>query len=134
LPIGWGSKKQSSVSLSASEAEYIALSLAIQEGKWVHRLLCEISIVNGAASPELVVLEDNQSCIEMIENSIVNHGRAKHIDIECHHTRDEAKRGEVEVEYCSTWTMVVDASAKGLPEPRHAQLASDTDIKSCWRR
>ena len=32
-PISWGSKKQSSVSLSTSEAEYIALSLAIQEGK-----------------------------------------------------------------------------------------------------
>uniref|UniRef100_A0AAV1T0F5 Reverse transcriptase Ty1/copia-type domain-containing protein n=1 Tax=Peronospora matthiolae TaxID=2874970 RepID=A0AAV1T0F5_9STRA len=41
-PVSWGSKKQSSVSLSTSEAEYIALSLAIQEGKWVHRLLCEI--------------------------------------------------------------------------------------------
>lgn len=41
-PVSWGSKKQSSVSLSTSEAEYIALSLAIQEGKWVHRLRCEI--------------------------------------------------------------------------------------------
>ncbi|KAG2857507.1 hypothetical protein PC114_g28481 [Phytophthora cactorum] len=38
-PVSWGSKKQSSVSLSTSEAEYIALSLAIQEGKWIHRLL-----------------------------------------------------------------------------------------------
>ena len=28
-PVSWGSKKQSSVSLSTSEAEYIALSLAI---------------------------------------------------------------------------------------------------------
>uniref|UniRef100_A0AAV1UAB6 Polyprotein n=1 Tax=Peronospora matthiolae TaxID=2874970 RepID=A0AAV1UAB6_9STRA len=40
-PVGWGSKKMPSVSLSTSEAEYIALSLAIQEGKWIHRLLCE---------------------------------------------------------------------------------------------
>ncbi|KAG3230548.1 hypothetical protein PI124_g24354 [Phytophthora idaei] len=38
-PVSWGSKKQSSVSLSTSEAEYIALSLAIQEDKWIHRLL-----------------------------------------------------------------------------------------------
>ncbi|KAG2870571.1 hypothetical protein PC116_g31153 [Phytophthora cactorum] len=41
-PVSWGSKKQSSVSLSTSKAGYIALSLAIQEGKWIHRLLCEI--------------------------------------------------------------------------------------------
>ena len=118
------------MSLSTSEAEYIALSLAIQEGKWVHRLLCEILTATGASSPELVVFEDKQSCIEMTENSVVNHGRAKHIDIKYHHIRDEVKRGEVEVEYCSTWTMVTDASTKGLPGPRHAQLASDIGIKS----
>uniref|UniRef100_A0AAV1VH94 Reverse transcriptase Ty1/copia-type domain-containing protein n=1 Tax=Peronospora matthiolae TaxID=2874970 RepID=A0AAV1VH94_9STRA len=41
-PVSWGSKKQPSVSLSTTEAEYIALSLTIQEGKWIHRLLCEI--------------------------------------------------------------------------------------------
>ena len=41
-PVSWGSKKQPIVSLSTSETEYIALSLAIQEGKWIHRLLCEI--------------------------------------------------------------------------------------------
>ena len=41
-PVSWDNKKQSSVSLSTSGAEYIALSLAIQECKWVHRLLREI--------------------------------------------------------------------------------------------
>src|SRR5688572_25529670 len=51
-PISLGSKKQSSVSLSTSEAEYIALSLAIQEGKWVHRLLCEILVAAGVATPK----------------------------------------------------------------------------------
>ena len=50
--ISWGSKKQQSVSLSTSEAEYIALSLAIQEGKWIHRLLCEImTAVNEKGPP-----------------------------------------------------------------------------------
>ncbi|CEG42924.1 integrase [Plasmopara halstedii] len=33
-PVNWGSKKQSSVSLSTSETENIALTLAVQEGKW----------------------------------------------------------------------------------------------------
>lgn len=42
-PISWESKEQSSVSLSTSDAKYVALSLTIQEGKWVHRILCEIS-------------------------------------------------------------------------------------------
>ncbi|KAG2852247.1 hypothetical protein PC115_g26000 [Phytophthora cactorum] len=54
-PVSWGSKKQSSVSLSTSEAEYIALSLAIQEGKWIHRLLCEILAATNEAGPELKI-------------------------------------------------------------------------------
>ena len=33
-PVSWSSKKQPSVSLSTNKVEYIALSLAIQEGKW----------------------------------------------------------------------------------------------------
>jgi hypothetical protein len=129
-PISWGSKKQSSVSLSTSEAEYIALSLAIQEGKWVHRLLCEILVAAGVEAPKLVIFEDNQSCIKMTKNP-VNHGRAKHIDIKYHHIRDEVKSGEVEVEYCSTSTMLADLLTKGLPGPRHQELTHDLGIQGC---
>jgi hypothetical protein len=129
-PISWGSKKQSSVSLSTSEAEYIALSLAIQEGKWVHRLLCEILVAAGVEAPKLVIFEDNQSCTKMTKNP-VNHGRAKHIDIKYHHIRDEVKSGEVEVEYCSTSTMLADLLTKGLPGPRHQELTHDLGIQGC---
>ncbi|GAB9477703.1 Integrase catalytic core protein, partial [Globisporangium polare] len=80
------------------DAESVALNLAIQEGKWVHRLLCEILAAPGAEVPKLAIFEDNQSCIKMTKNP-VNHGRAKHIDIKYHHIRDEVKSGEVEVEY-----------------------------------
>ncbi|KAG2758542.1 hypothetical protein Pcac1_g29327 [Phytophthora cactorum] len=57
-------KKQSSVSLSTSEAEYIALSLAIQEGKWIHRLLCEILAAANETGPEAQDREDNQSVLQ----------------------------------------------------------------------
>ena len=100
--MSWGSKKQPSVSLSTSEAEYIVFSLAIQEGKWIHRLLCEIMMAANEEGPELLIREDNQSCIKMTKNP-VNHGRAKHIDIKYHHVRDEIKRGEVKLEYCEIY-------------------------------
>uniref|UniRef100_A0AAV1TFP7 Polyprotein n=1 Tax=Peronospora matthiolae TaxID=2874970 RepID=A0AAV1TFP7_9STRA len=96
-PVSWGSKKHPSVLLSTSEAEYIALSLAVQEGKWIHRLLCEIMAAANEDGPELMIREDNQSCFKTTKNP-VNHGRAKHIDIQYHHIRDEVKRGEVQLE------------------------------------
>lgn len=129
-PISWGSKKQSSVSLSTSEAEYIALSLAIQEGKWIHRLLCELLKAANVPTPKLVIFEDNQSCIKMTKNP-VNHGRAKHIDIKFHHIRDEVKSGEVEVEYCPTQTMLADLLTKGMPGPRHQDLTSALGVQGC---
>ena len=128
-PISWGSKKQSSVSLSTSEAEYIALSLAIQEGKWIHRLLCEILTVAGEAEPTLMIYEDNQSCIKMTKNP-VNHGRAKHIDIKYHHIRDEVKRGEVTLEYCETTEMLADIMTKALHGPRHKDLTAALGIRT----
>ena len=129
-PVSWGSKKQPSVSLSTSEAEYIALSLAIQEGKWIHRLLCEIMTAANEDGPELVIREDNQSCIKMTKNP-VNHGRAKHIDIKYHHIRDEVKRGEVKLEYCETTVMLADIMTKGLHGPRHKDLTTALGIHAC---
>uniref|UniRef100_A0AAV1V9F8 Polyprotein n=1 Tax=Peronospora matthiolae TaxID=2874970 RepID=A0AAV1V9F8_9STRA len=128
-PVSWGSKKQSSVSLSTSEAEYIALSLAIQEGKWVHRLLSEILAAANEPGPDLVIREDNQSCIKMTKNP-VNHGRAKHIDIKYHHIRDEVKRGEVQLEYCETSVMMADIMTKGLSGPRHKDLTTALGIRA----
>ncbi|KAG2962578.1 Retrovirus-related Pol polyprotein from transposon TNT 1-94 [Phytophthora cactorum] len=129
-PVSWGSKKQSSVSLSTSEAEYIALSLAIQEVKWIHRLLCEILAATNETGPELKIREDNQSCIKMTKNP-VNHGRAKHIDIKYHHIRDEVKRGEVKLEYCETSVMLADIMTKALPGPRHMDLTTALGIHAC---
>ncbi|OWZ10008.1 Copia protein [Phytophthora megakarya] len=131
-PISWGSKKQSSVSLSlsTSEAEYIARSLAFQEGKWVHKLLCEILVAAGGKTPLLKIFEDNQSCIKMTKNP-VNHGRAKHIDIKYHHIRDEVKRGEVIVEYCETAIMLADILTKGLAGLRHKDLTATLGVHAC---
>ena len=122
-PISWGSKKQSSVSLSTSEAEYIASSLAVQEGKWINHLLCEILNATCEPGPELKIFEDNQSCIKMTKNP-VNHGRAKRIDIKYHHIRDEVKRGKVHLEYCETTNMLADIMTKGLPGPRHKDMTA----------
>jgi hypothetical protein len=40
--VSWGSKKQSCVALSTSEAEYIALAGATQEAVWIRQLLTDL--------------------------------------------------------------------------------------------
>uniref|UniRef100_A0AAV1VMW6 Reverse transcriptase Ty1/copia-type domain-containing protein n=1 Tax=Peronospora matthiolae TaxID=2874970 RepID=A0AAV1VMW6_9STRA len=124
------SKKQPSVSLSTSDAEYIALSLAIQEGKWIHRLLCDIMMAANEEGPELMIHEYNQSCIKMTKNP-VNHCRAKHIDIKYHHIRDEVKRGEVKLKYCETAVLLAGIMTKGLHGPRHKEMMAAFAICAC---
>lgn len=49
-PINWCSKKQTSVALSSTEAEYMALTLAAKEATWLRLILTELGLLN----------EDNQ--------------------------------------------------------------------------
>lgn len=55
--ISWNSKKQPTVALSTTEAEYMALCQAAKEGVWLNRLLSEVGY-----SPSLliIVFSDNQ--------------------------------------------------------------------------
>uniref|UniRef100_A0AAV1TBG1 Polyprotein n=1 Tax=Peronospora matthiolae TaxID=2874970 RepID=A0AAV1TBG1_9STRA len=109
-PVSWGSKKQSRRQVGASPA------MRDFGGR-------------NEPGPDLVIREDNQSCIKMTKNP-VNHGRAKHIDIKYHHIRDEVKRGEVQLEYCETSVMMADIMTKGLSGPRHKDLTTALGIRA----
>ena len=43
-PISWSAKKQNCVSLSTTEAKYVALTRAIQEGIWLHQSLAQFQL------------------------------------------------------------------------------------------
>jgi len=75
--IAWRSKKQSLVTLSSTEAEYIALTEAMQEVLWLRRLLKDF---NQDISQPIIVFEDNQNCIRLLQNP-KSSSRTKHIDI-----------------------------------------------------
>ena len=45
--ISWRSKKQRTVALSSTEAEYMALTEAAQEAIWLKAFLCELGEMKG---------------------------------------------------------------------------------------
>ena len=83
--ISWGSKKQSTVAKSTTEAEYVALSQATQEAIWLRRLLSDLGC--KADGPTLIN-EDNQGAIEIARNPKF-HNRTKHIDTTYHFIREK---------------------------------------------
>jgi len=84
-PISWKSKKQPTVSKSSAEAEYRAMSQAAVEVTWLVRLLSEL----GVPQLQPVTLHcDNQSALQIAKNPVF-HERTKHIEIDCHFTREK---------------------------------------------
>ena len=103
-PVSWCSKKQSCVALSTSEAEYIALTSAAQEGIWLQQLISELL---RKKKDEILIYEDNQSAICLAKNPQF-HGQSKHTAIKFHFIRDQVKKGAISVKYCKIEDMTAD--------------------------
>jgi hypothetical protein len=73
----WKSKKQSNITVSMTEAEYIAACSASCEAIWLRKLLTGLFDLEMEVT---VILCDNQNCIKMIENPLF-HDKSKHIEI-----------------------------------------------------
>ena len=105
------SKTQRVVSLSTSEAEYIAAGGGIKEA------LCMRAVVSFIA-PEtcgagVKILQDNQWTKALIENPLSS-ARNKHIDVRFHFIRELFKTGELFVEYVASAEQHADILTKAL--------------------
>jgi hypothetical protein len=106
----WQSRKQSSISLSTIEAEYIDACSVSCETIWLRKLLTGLFNLEMEAT---VILCDNQSCIKMTENPVF-HDKSKHIEIRYHYICDMVQRGSIKLQYVSTDERVADVFTKPL--------------------
>jgi len=113
--ISWSSKKQSSVALSSTEAEYIAGAHAAKEAIWLRRLLTELGL--EILTPTSLHI-DNQSAIAIAKNPEF-HDCTKHIEI-CHHfLRAKVESKEITLSYIPTGEQLADILTKGLNKEKH---------------
>lgn len=107
--ISWSCRKQSSVALSSTEAEYVALSCAITKSVWLKNVMMDL----GVDTHKVKVFEDNQFVIKIAENHD-NSKRLKHLDIRYHFIIENVKNGTVELMYVRTDESVTDILTKPL--------------------
>ncbi|KOM38358.1 hypothetical protein LR48_Vigan03g174000 [Vigna angularis] len=112
--ISWKSKKQTTVSKSSSEAEYRSLASLTCELQWLQYLLQDLHI--SCPTPYSVYC-DNNSAIHIAKNPTF-HERTKHIDIDCHVTRQKLQDGLIKLLHVSSTSQVADVFTKSLyPSP-----------------
>ena len=127
--IAWRSQLQKSVTLSTTEAEYVAAAEAVKDVIWIKRLLSEISTTPLS---NCSLLLDNQSAIKLIKNPEF-HKRTKHIDVRYHFIRDRYEEGIFKLSYVCSQDQLADILTKALPSPRFnyirnlLNLVVDTD-------
>jgi hypothetical protein len=115
--VGWMSQKQSSISLSTAEAEYIAAGSCCTQLLWMKKLLCDY----GFTEDIIVIHYENTSAINISKNP-VQHSRTKYIDIRHHFIRDLMESREVALIFIPTDNQLPDILTKALDGSRFEYL------------
>ena len=116
--ISWANKLQPNVALSSTEAEYMAVSAAVQEAIFLRGLMGDLGYPQAGAT---MIYEDNQGCIAISENPVM-HQRTKHIDIRHHFVRERVESGDIKLEYIPTENQLADLLTKPLLRNRVTSL------------
>jgi hypothetical protein len=120
--VSWASKKQNSVALSTTKAEYIVAGRCAQL-LWMRQTLRDYDYKLS----NVQLLCDNESAICMVDNP-VEHCRTKHMDILYHFLRDHQPRGVIEIAYVSTHNQLADIFTKPLDEKTFSKLRNEQNI------
>ena len=108
--VAWSSKKQPIVTLSTTEAEYVAATACACQSIWMREVL---NSIEEDLCKCVTVFCDNSSSIKLSKNPVF-HGRTKHINVKFHFIRDLIKKGDVELMYCRTKEQLADIMTKPL--------------------
>lgn len=118
--LSWSSRKQSCITLSSTEAEYVALSEACQESKWLRQLMEDLG---EPLTQPITLYEDNQSCIKLVDSEKMRQ-RTKHVDVRFHFCREMKISGEIDVKYCPGTEMMADGLTKPVAWVKLAKLVN----------
>lgn len=112
-PISWCSKRQPIVSLSSTEAEYIAASDCCKECLYLKSFISELTGI----SVKIMLNIDNQSSIQLIKTGSFSK-RSKHIDVRFYFIHENYKKGNIDLKYCPSNIQIADMFTKPLSKEK----------------
>jgi hypothetical protein len=109
-PISWSSKKQPTIALSNTKAEYRGATIVACEVVWLQKLLSDL----GQSMDAFVVIYcDNISSI-LLANNPIYHARTKHIEVHYHFIRKKILVKEIDLIHVSVEDQVAYIFTKAL--------------------
>ena len=128
----WSSKKQNTVSLSSTEAEYQALSQCAQEVIFTTNLIEEITGTNTTPG---IIYEDNLGAMFLAKNAQVS-ARTKHIDVRHHYIRELLEQKKIQLKFIRSEDNAADIMTKNTNRDLFKKHATNIKegILPCWRK
>ena len=124
-PIIWVSKMQTEISLSTTEAEYIALSQSMRDLIPFTNLLAELQsfYADEVDKPRVLckLFEDNNGALILAREQKYR-PRTKHIALKYHHFRSFVSEGKVDILPIDTREQIADQFTKALDEQTFVRL------------
>ena len=111
--IAWKTMKQTLVTTSTMQAEFIAVYEAVCEGVWIRNFLMQTKILSHIVAEALEVYCDNEAAVFFCKNS-KRSNNSKHIDLKYYSVREKVKRGELTVLSIDTNSQLADPFTKAL--------------------
>ena len=108
--ISWSSKNQPIITLSTTEAEFVATTACACQAIWLRRILDELHFEQEGAT---TIYCNNNSAVKLSKNPVL-HGRSKQIDVNFHFLRELTKEGVINLSYCRSEDQVADNFTKSL--------------------
>ena len=124
--VSWSSKKQELVTLSTTEAEYVAATQAAKEAIWLRRLIGELFT---PLDEPTTIFSDSKSAIALASDGHY-HARTKHIDIRYHFICYIIEASSIKLIYCPTDEMTADTLTKALPSLKAKHFTTTLGLSS----
>jgi hypothetical protein len=115
--VSWSSRKQSSVALSTTEAEYVAAASCCSQLVWMMATLRDF----GLDFHHVPLLCDSTSAISVAKNPVL-HSRTNHIDVRFHFLRDHYEKGDIDLRHVDTQRQLADILTKPLDQKTFVHL------------
>ena len=136
--ISWCSKRQITVALSSTEAEYMTLTLTAKETTWLRLLMTELEMmttknesskINVLKRESIIALKDDNQSVIALTNNFVLHSRIKHIDIQYHFIRNEILKRRIDLIYVLIENMIANELTKSLTHVKFFTFVRQLNMK-----
>lgn len=122
--INYKSEKQSTVSKSLVELEYISMASTLAELIWFLTLLKDLE---AEVKEYVSIYTDSKAAMQSAVNSVY-HEKTKHIEIDCHLIRENINQGLLSTSYIPTKNQLAYILTKGLHKVKHHYLSSKLGV------